>query len=372
MVVKMKNNISAMMFGFVAAAILPNLAFAGGYNAPNGLPPGPPATAKPGQCYARVLVPAVYKNVPMDVVTQEGYENFETRDPVFRSRPETIVTRDGYTRYITTEPVFRTEQVTKTTRPQYERLVAVPAQLASKTETVVIREPRMVWRSGQNLSGVRRLDSGTGEVYCLVEERGVTQAVTRQVVIKPSDVKRVMVPAEVKTFNTQVLVTPATVKEVKVAPEVASYEVKDIVQPAMERKVSVPEQRGTINRQELVTPEHYEWVQVDCDQVAKQPMPDMRPAPMPAPMPMNEMGNGGQVAPAAPMVNANPQVLRGHTVAYSVTSLQTALAKRGYYRGPIDGIYGPLTRDAVAKFQKAQGFEVNGRADGKIAEALGL
>lgn len=370
MVVKMKNNFSATIFGLVTAAIMPNIAMANGHNVPDGLPSGPPPMAKPGQCFARVLVPAVYKNIPMEVVTQDGYQNFETRDPVFRSRPETIVTRDGYTRYITTEPVFRTEQVTKTTRPEYERLVASPAQLATKTETVVIREPRMVWRSGQNLSGVRRLDAGTGEVYCLVEERGVTQTIARQVVVRPSDVKRVIVPAEVKTFNTQVLVQPATVKEVKVAPEVATYEVKEIVQPAMERKVAVPEQRSTVNRQKVVTPEHYEWVQVDCDQTVKQPpMPIGRPATAP----MSEMDvRGGQINVPAPAVKVAPEALRGRSAAYSVTSLQTALAKRGFYRGPIDGIYGPLTRDAVARFQKTQGFEVNGRADGKIADALGL
>src|ERR1700726_905202 len=38
----------------------------------------------------------------------------------------------------------------------------------------------------------------------------------------------------------------------------------------------------------------------------------------------------------------------------TVTAVQTQLAQQGYYGGPIDGIFGQLTRDAVAKYQIAK------------------
>lgn len=367
----MKQKYSSVLIGFAASVCSIAPAFAGGF-APLGAASEMPPQAHAGQCYARVLIPAVYKNIPTEVVTQEAYQNFETRDPTFRSRPETVVTRDGYTRYIVTEPTFRTEQYNITTRPSYERLVAQPAQVAARNETVVIREPTMVWRRGKNLSGVTRLDSNTGEIYCLVEEKGITQTITRKVVVKPSFVKRVVVPAEVKTLTRQVLATPAGVKEVQVPAETATIRIDEIASPAMERKVTIPEQRGTINRQELVTPEHYEWVQVECDHSGMNQGNAAMPQPPMPPMAPN-YNRGSQMLPPASEVRIAPEALESlKTSAYSVSSLQTALAKRGYYRGPIDGIYGERTRNAVSKFQQAQGFAVNGRADGQIARALGL
>lgn len=39
--------------------------------------------------------------------------------------------------------------------------------------------------------------------------------------------------------------------------------------------------------------------------------------------------------------------------------IQRALKEQGYYRGKIDGLYGPMTKDAIARFQKDHGYPVN-------------
>jgi LysM repeat protein len=49
----------------------------------------------------------------------------------------------------------------------------------------------------------------------------------------------------------------------------------------------------------------------------------------------------------------------------SVAALQVALRAQGVYRGPVDGISGPLTRSAVLRFQRSHGI----RATGKIGTA---
>jgi hypothetical protein len=54
----------------------------------------------------------------------------------------------------------------------------------------------------------------------------------------------------------------------------------------------------------------------------------------------------------------------------AIKSLQTALARRGYYRGPIDGVFGPETRDAVRSFQAHQGLPVTGQVDSRLIRAL--
>ncbi|QIG41106.1 peptidoglycan-binding protein [Microbacterium sp. 4R-513] len=52
------------------------------------------------------------------------------------------------------------------------------------------------------------------------------------------------------------------------------------------------------------------------------------------------------------------------------SALQQDLATAGYYTGPVDGIYGPLTVQAVQDLQAANGLPVTGTVDKATAEAL--
>jgi hypothetical protein len=56
----------------------------------------------------------------------------------------------------------------------------------------------------------------------------------------------------------------------------------------------------------------------------------------------------------------------------TVTAAQTQLAQLGYYNGPVDGIFGPLTRDAVAKYQIAKHLDVTGSLSAQTLQSFGL
>jgi hypothetical protein len=56
----------------------------------------------------------------------------------------------------------------------------------------------------------------------------------------------------------------------------------------------------------------------------------------------------------------------------TVIAVQTQLTQLGYYNGPVDGIYGPLTRDAVAKYQIAKQLDVSGSLSAQTLQSLGL
>ena len=51
-------------------------------------------------------------------------------------------------------------------------------------------------------------------------------------------------------------------------------------------------------------------------------------------------------------------------------ALQTDLQKTGYYKGPVDGIYGPQTVDAVKQLQNDSGLPTTGLVDQATALAL--
>ena len=55
-----------------------------------------------------------------------------------------------------------------------------------------------------------------------------------------------------------------------------------------------------------------------------------------------------------------------------IADAQIFLARRGYYRSEIDGLYGPGTEFALRAFQSRSGLPLTGRFDGPTLGALGL
>ena len=66
----------------------------------------------------------------------------------------------------------------------------------------------------------------------------------------------------------------------------------------------------------------------------------------------------------------NPYYENSYPQLSDLRAVQAALAQRGYYRGPIDGVYGPETRNAIRSFQAHQGLTVTGQVDGRLIRAL--
>jgi hypothetical protein len=56
----------------------------------------------------------------------------------------------------------------------------------------------------------------------------------------------------------------------------------------------------------------------------------------------------------------------------TVSSVQTQLTQLGYYNGPVDGLFGPTVRDAVARYQTDQNLEVTGSLSPETLQALGV
>ena len=53
-------------------------------------------------------------------------------------------------------------------------------------------------------------------------------------------------------------------------------------------------------------------------------------------------------------------------------AVQSALRRRGYYHGSIDGDIGPGTRSAIRTYQSDRGLPVTGQIDGRLLNSLGL
>jgi hypothetical protein len=62
----------------------------------------------------------------------------------------------------------------------------------------------------------------------------------------------------------------------------------------------------------------------------------------------------------------------GQSADSTVAAAQEQLAKQGYYRGEIDGIFGPETSRAIVRFQGNHGLRVTGTLNMDTLQALGL
>jgi len=55
-----------------------------------------------------------------------------------------------------------------------------------------------------------------------------------------------------------------------------------------------------------------------------------------------------------------------------IANVQSALQQQGYYRGEVDGLLGPLTRAAVADYQRANGLYMTSTIDRPTLASLGM
>ncbi len=76
-----------------------------------------------------------------------------------------------------------------------------------------------------------------------------------------------------------------------------------------------------------------------------------------------------KLAEAKPQVKLEPLPPQG-PYKPPVTEIQAALKNAGFYTGNIDGKMGPMTRQAVENFQKANNLKVDGKVGPKTWAAL--
>ena len=55
-----------------------------------------------------------------------------------------------------------------------------------------------------------------------------------------------------------------------------------------------------------------------------------------------------------------------------IANVQSALQQQGYYRGDVDGLIGPLTRGAIADYQRDHGLYTTSTIDQPTLQALGM
>ncbi|MDN2566354.1 peptidoglycan-binding protein, partial [Aquibium sp. A9E412] len=98
---------------------------------------------------------------------------------------------------------------------------------------------------------------------------------------------------------------------------------------------------------------------------------DAEPLPVPAPPP-DRRETTGAVPP--PPEQAASEAARAEAPAGDATvrAVQQVLGKLALYKGPVDGLSGPMTQSAIESYQRAVGLSVTGQIDTALLRHLGL
>lgn len=324
--------------------------------------------AQPGQCFHEHYMPPEYKTVSEQVVASEASNRIETIPAKYEWVEE---------RVLVSEASYTIEEV--------------PAAFETQSETVIDKPAHTVWKKGTG--PIQRIDEATGEIMCLVEVPATYKTITKRILKSPASTRRVEIPAKYETVKVRKLVNdaqqrsidipaqyktvtrkelardasfvwhdtrdntmtkesrtgsqiclsktpakyskvtrkvvkqPASVKEVAIPAKYETVKVRQMVEPAREERIEIPAKYKSVTSQKLVKDGHMQWRSILCET---------------------------------------------NMTANRITSIQRALDKAGYDPGPIDGIIGKQTIQAVNAFQRANSLPVDKYLNIQTLRKLGV
>jgi outer membrane murein-binding lipoprotein Lpp len=350
---------------------------------------GLPENAQAGQCFAEYYMPASYETVSEKMLKSEASQRVETIPAKYEMVTEKVLVSEAY-----------------------ETLTPVPATYETITEKVMVAPGYTDWKisecSGgacfapgvQKVSGVAdRIDQATGEVMCLVEVPPKYKTITKRVMKTPPTTKKTTVPAKYNTVKVRKLVAPASEKLVQIpatyqnvsrtvkksdpmtnwcpsgsarasaggacasgkptgnalcltqtAPQYRTVSRQVVKTPASSKKVMTPEQYKTVKVRKLVTPASERRITIPAKYET---------------VTRSEKISEGEV-------KWMPVLCQVNMTRAKIREIQSALAKAGYYKGPIDGIVGTQTTRALQKFQTAKGLTATTYLTVESIKALGV
>jgi hypothetical protein len=289
-----------------------------------------PADARPGSCYARVLIPETYEIQTEQVLDQPEHTEARVIPATYETVVERVLVKEQALTYRVVPPAYEIETEQLLVVPEQTETVVIPAEYETFTEQVLVRPSYITWKPGTGLYGRSQSDQNnitlaTGEVLCRVEVPAQYDTVTRTRLTSPERVETRVIPARYRTVERQVLREPARVIEEIVPAEYEDVEVQRLVVPEQQETIVVPATYKTIEKRTVTGGGTVEWREVLCDSNATKA---------------------------------------------KIAEVQRALASKGY-SVQADGVFGPATLNAMEDWQEKNGLPV-GYLTISTVESLGV
>jgi len=281
--------------------------------------------AVPGECYGKVTIPAVTKTETKQVEVAPASKKIAKIIPAtYKTVTEEFVSKEATEKLVTIPATYKTVTEEVVVKPASKRIVKIPAKFDTAQERVLVSPARTEWKKGTS-SPIQRTNA-QGDVMCLVEIPAQYKTISKQVLVSPETTREEIIPAVTKKITRRVVDQPARVEK-KVIPAVKSTITKKVLEtPEKIVYAETPAKFRTVTNEVVVSAAQAKWDKILCQ------------------------------------TNANTQ---------NVQALQRALQRSGYNPGPIDGVLGYQTYQAVDKFQRTKGLN-RGEITYETLSALGL
>jgi hypothetical protein len=285
----------------------------------------PPADAKPGECYAKVLIPAIYQTAPQQVLIRPETKKMTKIPASYRDVEKSVLVEEESYELVAVQPVYETITERVMVEPEQVVKTLVPATYRTESEEILISPARVEWKAGRGAH--EKLDAATGEIMCRVEIPAKYETVTRQAVATPASTSEEVIPAKYVTVEKRVMKAPPTTQKKVIPAKYKTITVKELVEPAKFEVEVIPAEYSSVEKRQLVTAEDVQWRQIMCE------------------------------------TNTTPQF---------VMRLQNALVAEGYDLGTQpNGNFGPATKAAIRKYQLNKGLPTGGLTISTV-RSLGL
>ena len=272
-----------------------------------------PPNAKPGECYARAFVPPVYKSEDVRVLKSDASERIDVISEKYEWVNEQVLAREASERLEVVPATYEMVSEKLMVKPESTQIVTVPARYRTETEQVLDKPEHTIWKKGSG--PITKVDDATGEIMCLVTVPATYKTISRQILDTKAETQETKVPAQYKTVTKRVMKTPPTTRKVVIPAEYNTVRVRKLVEAAKTNRTAIPAQYGMVSKRVLVKDGYMEWRPVLCK------------------------------------TNMTQDIVR---------SIQAALKKSGHNPGPIDGVIGRGTMQAVKSYQSAKGLATGG------------
>jgi len=283
-----------------------------------------PPSAKPGECYARVFLPATFRTESQQVLKREASTRIEILPARHEWAQEQVLVKEASERIEVVPATYDWREDQVLVKPATKRIVEVPAQYEWVEEQVLDQPAHTVWKKGRG--PIERVDNTTGEILCLVEVPATYKTLRKRVLRSPATTREIDVPAEFETVRKRVMVTPPSTRKIEIPADFKTVRVRKLVEPETTRTIEIPAEYQTVTHTVKVSEGQMAWQPILCE------------------------------------TNVNPQL---------VMDFQRALAGAGHDPGPIDGRIGQQTVQAMNAFQRSKGIP-SGSLTLATLDALGL
>ncbi len=274
-----------------------------------------PEGAKPGQCFAKVLIPATYQTAPAPVVVKPETVQIKETAAEYKDVKKRVLVAEESFELVVIPAKFQVKKIKILVEPEKKIKKVAEAVYETVTEKFLVSPARIEWKKGHG--PFTKIDDATGEIMCRVEVPAEYSSVEKTVLKSPAKVTEETVPAKYEIRERRVMVEPPRTERKVVPAKYETITVKELISPARYEEVKVPAETKMVDKRQLVAAERVQWREILCE------------------------------------TNTTPEVVR---------DIQERLLNAGYGLGGSEatGNFGPATKAAILKFQKDNGLPTGG------------